>query len=374
MKPPSPRRPRSSQGRGDSQRHAPSPRTRNPYPKAQGDASASARPHRGESGAPPRQERDFAAKPSPEDTPGAKPLQEGNVGAQPRRLGGSGVLQRQDEVSAAMRPLGRPVGPRSKVLKRPIGQRDAADVLGPQEATDLAPRREERERAKRSFYIRTTLWTLVGSLLIAGLVWLVLFSPLLAFDPHRIRVEGVQEGLISEDDVAVTLDAYKGIPLPRVPTTKIAELIETNPVVADAQVRRAWPAGLDITLSLRTGAMVEANENGFTLVDASGVAFQRVSERPEGLPLVALPQGEERKNAAEDVVTVWSALGDLVKQRTSQITADSKSVTLSLDSGALVKWGTPDDSALKSRVLEVLVSQRSASVYDVSSPAHPVTF
>lgn len=273
-----------------------------------------------------------------------------------------------------MRPLGKPVGPRSKVLKRPIGQRDAADVLGPQEATDLAPRREEKERAKRSFYIRTALWTLVGSLLIAGLVWLVLFSPLFAFDPHRIRVEGVQEGLISEDDVAVTLDAYKGIPLPRVPTAKIAELIETNPVVADAQVRRAWPAGLNITLSLRTGAMVEANENGFTLVDASGVAFQRVPERPEGLPLVALPQGEERKNAAEDVVTVWSALGDFVKQRTSQITADSKSVTLSLDSGALVKWGTPDDSALKSRVLEVLVSQRSASVYDVSSPAHPVTF
>ena len=103
------------------------------------------------------------------------------------------------------------MGPRSKVLKRPIGQRDAADVLGPQEATDLAPRREEKERAKRSFYIRTALWTLVGSLLIAGLVWLLLFSPLLAFDPHRIRVEGVQEGLISEDDVAVTLDAYKGI-------------------------------------------------------------------------------------------------------------------------------------------------------------------
>lgn len=312
--------------------------------------------------------------PRPECAPGTKLLQEGDVGAQPRRLGGSGALQRQDGVSAAMRPLGKPVGPRSKVLKRPIGQRDAADVLGPQEATDLAPRREEKERAKRSFYIRTALWTLVGSLLIAGLVWLVLFSPLLAFDPHRIRVEGVQEGLISEDDVAVTLDAYKGIPLPRVPTAKIAELIETNPVVADAQVRRAWPAGLDITLSLRTGAMVEANENGFTLVDASGVAFQRVSERPEGLPLVALPQGEERKNAAEDVVTVWSALGDFVKQRTSQITADSKSVTLSLDSGALVKWGTPDDSALKSRVLEVLVSQRSASVYDVSSPAHPVTF
>lgn len=263
--------------------------------------------------------------------------------------------------------------PRPTRLARPIGQRDAAEALGPQQAaTDLAPRREERERAKRSFYLRTLLLAGGGVLLLVALVWLLLFSPLLALDAHRIRVDGAQGTAGLEEAATAAAAEYEGVPLPRVPTARIAERIEENPAVADAEVRRAWPAGLEITLNLRSAAMVEASSGGFSLVDATGVAFQSASERPEGLPLVELPEGEERANAAEDVLMVWNALSETLRLRTRSVTADSKTLTLVLDSGASVKWGTPDDAALKSRVLEVLLSQRSASVYDVSSPAHPV--
>lgn len=306
------------------------------------------------------------AKNAPRSTRGAGARPEARSGEAPRSRSGEAVRRVNPEPPAAL--------PRPTALARPIGQRDAAEVLGPQGgATDLAPRREERERAKRSFYLRTLLLAGGGVLLVAALVWLLLFSPLLALDTGRIRVEGAREGVVLETEVAAAAKQYEGVPLPRVPTARIAETIEANPAVADAEVRRAWPAGLEISLSLRTAAMVEAAGEGFSLVDASGVAFQSAPERPEGLPLVELPQGEERANAAEDVMTVWNALSESLRLRTRSVTADSKTLSLILDSGASVKWGTPDDAALKARVLEVLLSQRSASVYDVSSPAHPVT-
>ena len=47
-------------------------------------------------------------------------------------------------------------------------------------------------------------------------------------------------------------------------------------------------------------------------------------------------------------------------------------VTLVLSDGARVRWGDASESALKARVLKVLLSQR-ASVYDVSSPHAPTT-
>mgnify|MGYP001680284448 FL=1 len=43
-----------------------------------------------------------------------------------------------------------------------------------------------------------------------------------------------------------------------------------------------------------------------------------------------------------------------------------------LSDGARVRWGDASESALKARVLKVLLSQR-ASVYDVSSPHAPTT-
>lgn len=41
--------------------------------------------------------------------------------------------------------------------------------------------------------------------------------------------------------------------------------------------------------------------------------------------------------------------------------------------GRIIKWGDESDSQLKAQVLKLLLDQRPAQVYDVSTPARPVT-
>nr|WP_246430085.1 FtsQ-type POTRA domain-containing protein [Schaalia hyovaginalis] len=209
--------------------------------------------------------------------------------------------------------------------------------------------------------------------MVAGLAWVLLFSSLFALDPGHVTVEGAQSGLISEEEVRAAAAPYEGTPLPRVPTGGIASEIAKLPPVSAVEVNRRWPTGLDIALVLREPAMIEGAEGAYRLVDSGGVSFAPAEPVPEGLPYVVLPEGDKRQDAAEDVLAVWAACSDSLKARIGWVSADGLTVSFTIDTGATVKWGTVDDSALKARVVEVLIAQRGASVYDVSAPAHPVT-
>lgn len=270
----------------------------------------------------------------------------------------------------------KPTTPTSHDLSRPVGQTDAASILGPSKnasATSIEERRHERKRARLTFYIRAALTGLGGAVLIGAVIWVVFFSTLFALDPSRVIVEGNEEESLSSAQVLTSITPYEGVPLPRIPTSKIEESIESHLVVDDAEVTRRWPSGLRVSITLRTAVMAEKTANGYSLVDANAVAFQAVANAPSGLPLVSLAEGDDRLDAATDAMTVWSSLSDSMKPQVASINANGSTVTLSLTSGASAAWGTPDENELKSQVLEVLISQRAASRYDVSSPAHPVT-
>lgn len=277
-----------------------------------------------------------------------------------------------DEASRQAEPTGS--APRD--LGRPVGQTDAASILGPSKnasATSIEERRRERKRARLTFYIRAALAGLGGAILVGAAIWAVFFSALFALDSSRVIVEGNEEETLSSAQVLTSITPYEGVPLPRIPTSRIEESIESNLVVDDAEVTRSWPAGLRVSITLRTAVMAEKAANGYSLVDANAVAFQAVADVPSGLPLVSLTEGENRLDAATDAMTVWSSLSESMKSHVASIDANGSTVTLSLTNGASAAWGTPDENELKSQVLEVLVSQRAASRYDVSSPAHPVT-
>ncbi len=54
-------------------------------------------------------------------------------------------------------------------------------------------------------------------------------------------------------------------------------------------------------------------------------------------------------------------------------TAYPTSVEMRTLDGRIIKWGDESDSQLKAQVLKLLLDQRPAQVYDVSTPARPVT-
>ncbi|MGY6557426.1 MAG: cell division protein FtsQ/DivIB [Schaalia turicensis] len=262
-------------------------------------------------------------------------------------------------------------------LARPVGQQDAAALLGGEkrnERSEFDLRRQERARARRILCIKMMAMIAAGLAFIGGLVWVLLFSPLLALSASSVHVEGADETLITAESVLSSTAPYVGTPLPRVPTAAIAESIESNVVVASAEVERQWPTGLAITITLRTPAMIEGSAGAFRQVDDEGVSFADAPTLIEGLPLVSLPEtDEERAEAASDVLSLWSNLSEATKAQVSGVSADGKTLSFTLTNGAQVKWGTPDDGALKAQVLDVLLAQRSVRVYDVSSPTHPVT-
>ena len=142
--------------------------------------------------------------------------------------------------------------------------------------------------------------------------------------------------------------------------------------VKDAVVSRRWPSGLMIEVTARQGAMYEAVGSSYALVDSEGVAFATVDARPAGLPLVSLPE-EDRQQAAADVLEAWDALDGSVRQEVESLASDGAQVTIALRGSRTVKWGTRGQAVPKAQVLATLLAQRSASTYDVSVPARPVT-
>ena len=111
----------------------------------------------------------------------------------------------------------------------------------------------------------------------------------------------------------------------------------------------------DSTSEVLTTAMERAADDGMDIVNMSFSAdFMVFKDYPTAV-------------AAESL----ASKGVIVTGAQSSAGATGQ-VTLVLSDGARVRWGDASESALKARVLKVLLSQR-ASVYDVSSPHAPTT-
>ena len=110
------------------------------------------------------------------------------------------------------------------------------------------------------------------------------------------------------------------------------------------------------------------------MLDSEAVVLETVPAPPSGLVTIAGQDGAEPD--ARAVAAVTGVVGSLDADTLARVDRGSAGstgqVTLVLSDGARVRWGDASESALKARVLKVLLSQR-ASVYDVSSPHAPTT-
>jgi cell division protein FtsQ len=239
------------------------------------------------------------------------------------------------------------------------------------QSVDLARAQQRFARRQRLVRWRSWLpWAIGGVVLVFGglVVWLFYFSSVLAVD--GVRVSGADTVPVATiENVA---DAPVGKPLAKVDLTAIAERVRSIPAVADAQVTRAWPHKVVIVVTERVPVVVVTDGSRFELVDATGTAFRTVTTRPAALP-EARVTGTRRDVTIRSVVTVSAALPDVLRAQVGSISAASPdSITLNLESGVKVVWGSSDDSERKAEVLSVLM-KRKAKVYDVSAPDLPVT-
>ncbi len=225
----------------------------------------------------------------------------------------------------------------------------------------------KRRRAWRRAFI-----ALAAAGVAAAAAWALFDSSLLVV--RSVTVTGTH--IVPAAEVLSAAGINPGTPLIRVNTGQVAGRVDTIRQVRSAQVTRAWPDRVVITVRERTPALaLTAPGGGYDLADAAGVVLQRVTRRPADLPLYPAPPGYSLRGDP-DFAAAAAVVGELpawLRHAAESVTAPSPDqVTLRLAGQVTVVWGGTGRAAAKARELTAL-RQTHRHYYDVSAPGSVLT-
>jgi cell division protein FtsQ len=199
-----------------------------------------------------------------------------------------------------------------------------------------------------------------------GLTWLVGFSPVFAID--SVEASGTNQAWAADAVSAAAVPL--GQPLIRLDTTAVADRVAALPWVATVHVVRHLSGTVEIAVTERTAVLALVQPGGYSLVDATGQAFDAVTELPAGLLPVTLSQPDDER-LLTGAATVVAALPAAVRAQTTALDVTSADhFEFTLASGASLFWGSAEQSSLKAEAAAALLTV-TASYYDVSAPAYP---
>ena len=241
-------------------------------------------------------------------------------------------------------------------------------------STGLTDRLAERRRAVRALRLRRARAVLIAVAIVAGAVWALGFSPLLALRTPEVTVQG-SDGTVTEAEVREVLAAHEGTSLLRLNAAQLGQEVADSLLrVRTASVSRSWPHGLAVTIAVRLPVAVMQSDSGYDVLDADAVILETVDTPPPDLVLISASQGDVL--GPHQITQVAQAVGALDDATRAQVAGASITATgqisLQLISGSLVRWGDFSQAELKAAVLATLLTQ-PAGVYDVSSPHSPTT-
>jgi cell division protein FtsQ len=229
--------------------------------------------------------------------------------------------------------------------------------------------------AARAAQVRRGPWLVAAWLagvlgLLAGGVWLVQFSPVLA--ARSVRVEGVPPGAVT--DITQRAAVPRGTPMARVDTAVIARRVIAISTLAEVTVSRSWPSTIVISARPRVPVLAVRNPQGqVQIVDVNGVAYASVSAPPEGVPLVDTVENPPSQDSLRAGIAVLQALSSGQRAQVTNLTVSGANlVTLKLGAVTVV-WGGASEPELKVKVMTALLTSKGAQTIDVSAPRTPVT-
>ena len=235
----------------------------------------------------------------------------------------------------------------------------------------------EKQRIERRHRMTTGGRRLLFVLIALGAAWLALLSPVFSLDPQKVELYGV--GVVVDPAlVTATIAPYEGRSLAVINVAHLRHQILDLPGVRDAVVERVWPAGLRVEITTRIPvAAIPDPAGGYTLLDDQAVQVAHLAEVPPDVPVVNIPIGAGSERILAAVIAVVNELPGDVRARVSNVAAQTEdSVTFQLRDGPRVEWGSAEQSALKARVLTVMLQSPNVAtvgVIDVSAPTLPIT-
>jgi cell division protein FtsQ len=214
--------------------------------------------------------------------------------------------------------------------------------------------------------LKVLLWTTGTSIVVVSLGLLLYFTPIMSV--RSTVITGL--GAVTQDEVLAAAAVAPGTPLLQVNTDAVAERVATIRRVASARVQREYPSALRITVIERIPLVVKDYPDGPHLFDRDGVDFAS-GPPPPGLPYLDAEAPGPTDPPTKAALQVLTALSPEVASQVSRIAAPSvASITLTLNDGREVIWGTTDRTDEKALTLGALLTQPGRT-YDVSSPDLP---
>ena len=225
------------------------------------------------------------------------------------------------------------------------------------------PARKRRTKRRRAVAFLVMLLVLA---LIGGSLWGMYFSPALV--TKRVKVIGTHD--LTPTQVSLAAQVPLGVPLARQDLDAIAQRTTTLPAIEAASATRDWPNTLTVTVVERRPVIAVREPEGYVLVDRSGVAYQTQRVLPPEVLLAVVNPGDVQ--LLSDMATVAAASPKKLRSMVDRMTAGNRdSITLILESGKTVTWGSSADSELKAQVVMALLKRKPKSSIDVSSPHNP---
>lgn len=233
------------------------------------------------------------------------------------------------------------------------------DAVPPSVRRFMARARQRRLRAVMPWAV-----TLAVLLVVGGAAYVVLVTPVLGV--RAVSVIGTD--FLTPQQVEQAAAVRLQQPLARVDVDGVRSRVEALPAVDRAIVSRSWPSTLEVQVVERTAVAAVPTSEGFSLIDAEGVAFRAVTEQPEGLPQAKLAAPGPDDVETRAALVVLGALSDELREQLVAVSVPAPAqVSLQLREGRTVVWGDDTQSETKAQVATLLLKQEGDTI-DVSAP------
>ncbi len=230
-------------------------------------------------------------------------------------------------------------------------------------------RRFTKESQIKKIFFRSLLGGFITLLL---LVLSTIVTPILAI--NKITVTGTQK--VPEKQIQSVLKKYIGTPLPLINSQSVANDLAKFKLIESISIISQPPHELQVRVVERTPISVVVTGGVGFLYDPSGIRLG-VATGSEKLPTIIITGDPKTSKNYTQAIDVLLSLPSSLLEKVAYIQAKTRdNVTMSLRGNArqTIIWGDSTQSALKSRVLKVLLFKTPARVpatFDVSSPLTP---
>jgi cell division protein FtsQ len=224
----------------------------------------------------------------------------------------------------------------------------------------------EVRRFTRAMRRRRILIGAAAGFLVVSVATPVLLAVSPAFAVRTVTVTGADAALSGQ--VRQALAGEVGVPIALVDEAALTRRIGSVAGVASFTVARLPPGTLAVRVVARTAVAQVRTAGGYALVDAAGVALRASATRLPVVPLVTAQPGSTGFGAAAAVLATLPAA--LRSQVTTVGARTADDVTLTLQHGRTVVWGSADDGPAKAAALAAALVRVAKGQHriDVSVP------